>query len=120
MAANSAKAPLTPSPSARACTSASARRVLRDDLETRGRVASFVGGYASGSGPFNSHRIHYDRPYAATVEGYPTLVVHRSAPSSGWAGSAHRATGRRLGTIRFPALAVLLADVPFITLGGTD
>ena len=25
---------------------------------------------------FNSHRIHYDRPYAMGVEGYPGLVVH--------------------------------------------
>ena len=25
---------------------------------------------------FNSHRIHYDRPYAMDVEGYPGLVVH--------------------------------------------
>jgi 3-methylfumaryl-CoA hydratase len=25
---------------------------------------------------FNGHRIHYDRPYAAEVEGYPGLVVH--------------------------------------------
>lgn len=25
---------------------------------------------------FNSHRIHYDRPYATGVEGYPALVVH--------------------------------------------
>lgn len=25
---------------------------------------------------FNSHRIHYDRPYATTVEGYDALVVH--------------------------------------------
>jgi len=24
----------------------------------------------------NSHRIHYDLPYARTVEGYPDLVVH--------------------------------------------
>lgn len=24
----------------------------------------------------NSHRIHYDRPYATEVEGYPDLVVH--------------------------------------------
>lgn len=24
----------------------------------------------------NSHRIHYDRPYATDVEGYPDLVVH--------------------------------------------
>jgi 3-methylfumaryl-CoA hydratase len=25
---------------------------------------------------FNAHRIHYDRAYAADVEGYPGLVVH--------------------------------------------
>ncbi len=25
---------------------------------------------------FNGHRIHYDRPYAKDVEGYPGLVVH--------------------------------------------
>lgn len=25
---------------------------------------------------FNTHRIHYDRPYAMEVEGYPGLVVH--------------------------------------------
>jgi 3-methylfumaryl-CoA hydratase len=25
---------------------------------------------------FNSHRIHYDRPYAIETEGYPGLVVH--------------------------------------------
>lgn len=25
---------------------------------------------------FNGHRIHYDRPYAMDVEGYPGLVVH--------------------------------------------
>ena len=25
---------------------------------------------------FNAHRIHYDRPYARDVEGYPGLVVH--------------------------------------------
>jgi 3-methylfumaryl-CoA hydratase len=25
---------------------------------------------------FNGHRIHYDRPYATNVEGYPGLIVH--------------------------------------------
>jgi len=25
---------------------------------------------------FNGHRIHYDEPYATTVEGYEGLVVH--------------------------------------------
>ncbi|WP_068073004.1 FAS1-like dehydratase domain-containing protein [Novosphingobium lentum] len=25
---------------------------------------------------FNGHRIHYDRPYATAIEGYPALIVH--------------------------------------------
>jgi 3-methylfumaryl-CoA hydratase len=25
---------------------------------------------------FNGHRIHYDKPYATRIEGYPNLVVH--------------------------------------------
>ncbi len=25
---------------------------------------------------FNAHRIHYDRPYATEIEGYPGLIVH--------------------------------------------
>jgi 3-methylfumaryl-CoA hydratase len=25
---------------------------------------------------YNTHRIHYDHPYATTVEGYPGLLVH--------------------------------------------
>jgi 3-methylfumaryl-CoA hydratase len=25
---------------------------------------------------FNSHRIHYDRPYVTEIEGYPGLIVH--------------------------------------------
>ncbi len=25
---------------------------------------------------YNTHRIHYDQPYATGVEGYPGLVVH--------------------------------------------
>jgi len=25
---------------------------------------------------FNGHRIHYDRPYATDIEGYPGLIVH--------------------------------------------
>ena len=25
---------------------------------------------------FNGHRIHYDRPYATNIEGYPGLIVH--------------------------------------------
>jgi hypothetical protein len=52
---------------------------------------------------FNSHRIHYDRPYAMEAEGYPGLVVHgpllatlladlarRARPDDAWRTSASR------------------------------
>ena len=69
---------------------------------------------------FNSHRIHYDRPYATTVEGYPALVIHGPLTALRLAASARRATRRPLGTIRFRALAPLFADVPFTILGRTE
>lgn len=45
---------------------------------------------------FNSHRIHYDGPYAAKVEGYPGLVVQ--APLLA-AHLMHAAAGQRPGEI---------------------
>jgi 3-methylfumaryl-CoA hydratase len=54
---------------------------------------------------FNAHRIHYDRDYAAQIEGYPGLVVHgpliatllmdhllRSVPGAAVRGFAFRAS----------------------------
>ena len=32
--------------------------------------------YQYSAATFNTHRIHYDHPYATGVEGYPGLVVH--------------------------------------------
>ncbi|MGE0798708.1 MAG: MaoC family dehydratase N-terminal domain-containing protein [Lautropia sp.] len=41
---------------------------------------------------FNSHRIHYDRPYATGEEGYPGLVVHGPLIATLLADLARRAT----------------------------
>lgn len=43
------------------------RRVIAPDPVTLFRYSALT---------FNPHRIHYDRPYAMGVEGYPGLVVH--------------------------------------------
>ncbi len=43
------------------------RRVWAPDSVTLFRYSALT---------FNPHRIHYDRPYATEVEGYPGLVVH--------------------------------------------
>ncbi len=39
---------------------------------------------------YNAHRIHYDRPYAIDVEGYPGLVVHGTLQAILLADLAHR------------------------------
>lgn len=55
---------------------------------------------------FNSHRIHYDRPYTTEIEGYPDLVVHGPLTAMLLTDHALRAMpGRRLRSIAFRALA---------------
>ena len=49
---------------------------------------------------FNSHRIHYDMPYATEVEGYPGLVVHGPLQATlllNLAATLHGRTPRRFG-----------------------
>ena len=49
---------------------------------------------------FNTHRIHYDVPYARDVEGYPGLVVQGPLTAMTVAGFVERSTGRRLAVVR--------------------
>jgi 3-methylfumaryl-CoA hydratase len=58
---------------------------------------------------FNTHRIHYDRPYAAEVEGYPGLVVHGPLTAITLAAFAERCTAGRLATFEFKATAPMFA-----------
>jgi 3-methylfumaryl-CoA hydratase len=58
---------------------------------------------------FNTHRIHYDRPYAGEVEGYPGLVVHGPLTAITLTSFAERCTGGRLATFDFKATAPLFA-----------
>jgi 3-methylfumaryl-CoA hydratase len=54
---------------------------------------------------FNSHRIHYDAPYARDVEGYPDLVVHGPLTAVTAGGFVEQCTGRRLASFEFKATA---------------
>ncbi len=59
---------------------------------------------------FNSHRIHYDLPYATHEEGYPGLVVHGPFTAARlFALAARTGTPRRFA---FRALAPLFVDQP--------
>ena len=70
---------------------------------------------------FNSHRIHYDMPYATGVEGYSGLVVHGPLMASLLLDLCDRELGRNaLATFAFRAVAPAFADAPLSLLGRRD
>ncbi|MDP1737164.1 MAG: MaoC family dehydratase N-terminal domain-containing protein [Caulobacter sp.] len=64
---------------------------------------------------FNSHRIHYDLPYATRVEGYPGLVVQGPLTAARLYRQATR--GRRPARFGFRAIAPLFAEQPIRVTG---
>jgi len=59
---------------------------------------------------FNSHRIHYDQPYATGVEGYPGLVVHGPLTASLLIDlCARQFGGNRLSRFSFRAVSPAFA-----------
>ena len=68
---------------------------------------------------FNSHRIHYDAPYAVGEEGYPGLVVHGpfTAARLFSLGASGGGAIRQFG---FRALAPLFVDQPVTLVRGED
>jgi 3-methylfumaryl-CoA hydratase len=67
---------------------------------------------------FNSHRIHYDRPYATQVEGYPDLVVHGPLCATLPVEDVQRqCPGTRIASFEFVALSPLFAGAEF-EIGG--
>ncbi len=61
---------------------------------------------------FNSHRIHYDLPYATGVEGYPGLVVHGPFTAMLLERVAAAALRQPIRTFSFRATAPLFASAP--------
>ena len=66
---------------------------------------------------FNSHRIHYDLPYARDVEGYPSLVVHGPFTAAKLAGLAER--DGALSRFTFRAQSPLFQGQPIHLQRGT-
>ncbi|WP_283193447.1 acyl-CoA dehydrogenase [Rhizobium sp. AN80A] len=58
---------------------------------------------------FNSHRIHYDHPYATGVEGYPDLVVHGPLTAMMLSGLAETG-GAAVSSFSFRAQKPLFRD----------
>lgn len=73
---------------------------------------------------FNSHRIHYDRPYTQMMEGYPGLVVHGPLMASLMLDNAARNLGHnKLKSFEFRGLSPAFVGDPLHIVGqtyGTD
>jgi len=70
---------------------------------------------------FNSHRIHYDAPYATGKEGYPGLVVHGPFTAAKLYAHAEKQLAAPLKTFSFRASAPLFVDQGIIlTRGDSD
>ena len=70
---------------------------------------------------FNSHRIHYDQPYATEVERYPGLVVHGPLTATLLVDLVRRnAPGVKLKAFAFRAMRPLHDTASFETCGVPD
>jgi 3-methylfumaryl-CoA hydratase len=70
---------------------------------------------------FNSHRIHYDQPYATNAEGYPGLVVHGPLIATLLVDLQRRnVPGATLTRYTFKALKPLYDTASFFTCGLPD
>lgn len=66
---------------------------------------------------FNAHRIHYDRPYAISEEGYPGLVVHGPLTALLLLQLVRQNTSRAVLNFRFRSQAPLFDLAPFRLVG---
>ena len=62
---------------------------------------------------FNSHRIHYDRSYAATEEGYPALVVHAPLVAMLLLQLLRKNSDKIVNRFEYRAMAPLFGGQPF-------
>lgn len=67
---------------------------------------------------FNSHRIHYDLPYATGEEGYPGLVVHGPFTAVKLFALARERASKPLKSFSFRAIAPLFAGHPIYLVPG--
>jgi 3-methylfumaryl-CoA hydratase len=69
---------------------------------------------------FNGHRIHYDRPYATEIEGYPGLIVHGPLIATLLLDLVRRNSPAIITGFRFRALRPLFDTAPFTLCGNPN
>jgi hydroxyacyl-ACP dehydratase HTD2-like protein with hotdog domain len=87
------------------------RRVVEPDTRLMFRYSAVT---------FNTHRIHYDLPYAREVEGYPALVFQGPLSALLIAAGATSDAGRPLTSFAFRASNPLFAGLAFTITGRLD
>jgi 3-methylfumaryl-CoA hydratase len=63
---------------------------------------------------FNGHRIHYDKPYATQVEGYPGLIVHGPMQATLLCQYAADIRDKSPARFRFRSLSPIFDDADFM------
>ena len=66
---------------------------------------------------FNGHRIHYDRRYVTTEEGYPGLIVHGPLLATLLLDLCRRHDNRPVNSFTFRALSPVFDTTPFTVCG---
>jgi 3-methylfumaryl-CoA hydratase len=69
---------------------------------------------------FNTHRIHYDRPYTTGIEGYPALLVHGPLIATLLMDLCRRQHAKRLVRFDYRAASPLFDNAPFTLNGRPD
>ncbi len=69
---------------------------------------------------FNGHRIHYDRRYVTTEEGYPGLIVHGPLLATLLLDLYCRNDTRKVKSFSFRALSPVFDTTPFTVHGAPD
>jgi 3-methylfumaryl-CoA hydratase len=70
---------------------------------------------------FNGHRIHYDRPFATRIQGYPGLVVHGPLIATLLADLLRRSLpDATVSSFSFRAVSALFDTGPFFVCGRPD
>ncbi len=69
---------------------------------------------------FNGHRIHYDRRYVTTEEGYPGLIVHGPLLATLLLDLFRRNDARTVKSFQFRALSPVFDTTNFTVHGTPD
>ena len=93
------------------------RELLKTDEVSQDWVPTTVELFRYSSATFNSHRIHYDRPYAMEQEGYPDLVVHGPLTATRLCDFAGKVAGRNVSRFTFRGEAPAFVGQPIRLFG---